>query len=112
MSTDMSLEKPSPELIEFEKLPRVDLDNFKRQLLRGRLQPLLPRQGQPPRRPDLLPGSCRARVLQPGVPRGTDLAVAARALPPRGGARAGPVVLPASPADAGVLGVPHGVDWA
>src|SRR5437016_6678668 len=32
MSTDMSVEKPSAELLEFEKLPRVDLDNFKRQL--------------------------------------------------------------------------------
>ncbi len=28
----MSIEKPSSELLEFEKLPRVDLDNFKRQL--------------------------------------------------------------------------------
>ena len=39
--------------------------------LRGRLQPLLPRQGPPRRRrPDLLPGPRLPRHVRPGVPRG------------------------------------------
>ena len=39
--------------------------------LRGRLQPLLPRQGRRPRRrPHLLPGPRRARHLRPRLPRG------------------------------------------
>ena len=39
--------------------------------LRGRLQPLLPRQGRrPARRPRLHPGPRRARHLRPRVPRG------------------------------------------
>ena len=42
-----------------------------RQPVRGRLQPLLPRQGRAGHgRPGLLPGPRRARHLRPGVPRG------------------------------------------
>ena len=49
--------------------------------LRGRVQPLLPRQGgRPPRRPRLHPGPRRARHLRPGLP----------GAPPRRG-RPGPV---------------------
>ena len=53
--------------------------------LRGRLQPLLPRQGRRRlRRPGLLPGSRLARHLRPRVPRGPARRGAARPLPPRG----------------------------
>ncbi len=79
------------------------------QLLRGRLQPLLPRQGPPRRRrPDLLPGPRLPRHVRPGVPRGPPDREPARRLPP--GAvppgRGAPVVPPSAP-HAGVLGVPH-----
>ena len=81
--------------------------------LRGRLQPLLPRQGPPRRRrPDLHPGARLPRHLRPGLPRGPARRDPAVALPPGGPARRrqGPVVVPAPAPDAGLLGVPHGVD--
>ena len=53
--------------------------------LRGRVQPLLPRQGRRRlRRPDLLPGPRRARHLRPRLSRGSADGGAPRALPPRG----------------------------
>ena len=81
--------------------------------LRGRLQPLLPRQGPPRRRrPDLHPGPRLPRHLRPRLPRGPAQRDPAVALPPGGAARRrpGPLVLPAPAADAGLLGVPDGVD--
>ena len=83
------------------------------QPLRGRLQPLLPRQGPPRRRrPDLHPGPRLPRHLRPRLPRGPADRGAALPVPPGGPARPGqrPVVVPAPPADAGLLGVPDGVD--
>ena len=81
-------------------------------VLRGRLQPLLPRQGPPRRRrPDLLPGPRLPRHVRPGLPRGPAQRGPARRLPPGAlapGRRA--VVLPAPAADAAVLGVPDRVD--
>ncbi len=66
-----------------------------RRALRGRLQPLLPRQGRRRlRRPGLLPGPRRARHLRPRVPRGPPDRGAARPLPPRGRRRR-PAVVPA-----------------
>ena len=85
------------------------------QPLRGRLQPLLPRQGPPRRRrPDLHPGPRLAGHLRPRLPRGPARRAAAAAVPPGGPARRGqgPVVVPAPAADAGVLGVPDGLDGA
>ena len=79
--------------------------------VRGRVQPLLPRQGpRRVRRPGVLPGARRPGHLRPRVPRGTAGGNAARrvpagAVPP--GRRA--AELPAPAADAGLLGVPHGV---
>ena len=85
------------------------------QPLRGRLQPLLPRQGPPGRRrPDLHPGTRLAGHLRPRLPGGPPRRAAAAALPAGGPARRGqgPVVVPAPPADAGVLGVPDRLDGA
>ena len=83
-----------------------------RRALRGRLQPLLPRQGPPRRRrPDLLPGPRLPRHLRPRVPRGPPDREPARRVPPGAvppGRRA--AVLPAPAADAGLLGVPHRLD--
>ena len=70
-----------------------------RQPLRGRLQPLLPRQGTPGRRrPDLHPGPRLPRHLRPVLSRGPAQRDAAVALPPGGPARdePGAVLLPAS----------------
>ena len=81
----------------------------RRVALRGRLQPLLPRQGPRQRdgRPDLLPGPRRAGHLRPRVPRGPPDRGAPRRLPAGEVARAvRPVVLPAPAAHARVLGVP------
>ena len=80
--------------------------------LRGRLQPLLPRQGPPRRRrPDLLPGPRLPRHVRPRVPRGPADRAAAGRLPAGALApRRRPVVLPAPAADAGLLGVPDRVD--
>ena len=51
--------------------------------LRGRLQPLLPRQGPPRRRrPDLLPGPRLPRHVRPGVPGGPAHRAPARRVPP------------------------------
>ena len=80
--------------------------------VRGRLQPLLPRQGPPGRRrPDLVPGARLPRHLRPRLPRGPADRAAAGRLPPGGQPpRRRPVVLPAPAADAGLLGVPHRLD--
>ncbi len=84
-----------------------------RQPLRGRLQPLLPRQGPPRRRrPDLHPGPRLAGHLRPRLPRGPAHRGAALPVPAGGPARPGqrPAVVPPPPADAGLLGVPDGLD--
>ena len=81
--------------------------------LRGRLQPLLPRQGpRGRRRPDLHPGPRLAGCLRPRVPRGSPQRGAALPLPPGGPARQGrrPAVVPAPAPDARLLGVPDRVD--
>ena len=79
--------------------------------LRGRLQPLLPRQGpRRGRRPGLLPGPRRARHLLPRLPRGPADRGAPRRLPPGAQPHPGPALVPAPAADAGLLGVPDRVD--
>ena len=80
--------------------------------VRGRLQPLLPRQGPPRRRrPDLVPGPRLPRHLRPRLPRGPADRAPARRVPPGGQPpRRRAVVLPAPAADAGLLGVPHRLD--
>ena len=79
--------------------------------LRGRLQPLLPRQGRRrQRRPDLLPGPRRAGHLRPRVPRGPAERRPARPLPARDDAGRGPQLVPAPAPDARLLGVPDGLD--
>ena len=91
--------------------PHFDLRLLGR-ALRGRLQPLLPRQVPPRRRrPGLHPGPRVARHLRPRVPRGPANRRPARRLPPgaQPSRRRHPVVS-ASAADAGLLGVPDGVD--
>ena len=83
------------------------------QPVRGRLQPLLPRQGPPRRRrPDLHPGSRLPRDVRPRVPRGPAVRRPAGRLPPGGVPRPAqrPVVVPAPAADAGLLGVPDRLD--
>ncbi len=80
--------------------------------LRGRLQPLLPRQVAPGRRrPGVHPGPRVARHLRPRVPGGPANCRPARRLPPgaQSPGRRDPVVS-ASAADARLLGVPDGVD--
>ena len=64
------------------------------------------------RRPDLHPGPRLPRHLRPRLPRGPADRGAALPLPPGGPARAArrPVVVPPPAADAGVLGVPDGLD--
>ena len=64
------------------------------------------------RRHHLLPGARLAGHLCARVPRGADLGRAAAELPPRAGRRRRPVVVSASVADAGLLGVPDGLDGA
>ena len=64
-------------------------------------------------RPDLLPGPRRARHLRPGVPRRSPDRGPARPLPTRDRPRArGSQLVPASAADARVLGVPRRSRWA
>ena len=83
-----------------------------RDAVRGRLQPLLPRQGpRRRRRPGLLPGPRLPRHLRPRLPRGPARRGPARRVP--AGAqppRRRHAVVPAPAADAGLLGVPDGVD--
>ena len=96
------------------RLLRLVLDAVRR-----RHQPLLPGPASRPqgdaarelRRPGLRPGAQLAGHLRALLPRGPAQRRAARQLPP-GGRRPGPVVLPASVADAGLLAVPDGVDGA
>ena len=78
------------------------------QPVRGRLQPLLPRQGpRRVRRPGVLPGARGAGHLRPGLPRGpADRAPAQRVPPGAVAPRRRPAVVPAPAADAGLLGVP------
>ena len=77
--------------------------------VRGRLQPLLPRQGPPRRRgPGLLPGPRLPRHVRPGVHgRPADRGGPGRVPAGKVQGRARPVLLPAPAADAGVLGIPH-----
>ena len=81
--------------------------------LRGRLQPLLPRQGPPRRRrPRLLPGPRLAGQLRPRLPRGPPERgrpgrLPPGVLPPRRDRRARPALLPAPAPHGGLLGVPH-----
>ena len=64
--------------------PPLDL-RVRRRALRGRVQPLLPRQGQRRlRRPGVLPGPRRAGHLRPRVPRGPADRGAPRRVPARG----------------------------
>ena len=80
--------------------------------VRGRLQPLLPRQGRRPlRRPGVLPGPRRAGHLRARVPRRPADRGPARSVPARGRRRR-PAVVPAPAAHAGLLGVPDRVDGA
>ena len=80
--------------------------------LRGRLQPLLPRQVAPRRRrPDLHPGARLPRHLRPRVPRGPANCRPTRWFPPGAQSpRWRPAVVPAPTPDARLLGIPHGVD--
>ena len=84
------------------------------QPVRGRVQPLLPRQGpRRVRRPGVLPGACGAGHLRARVPRGpADRGPAQRVPPGAVAPRRRAAVLPAPAADARFLGVPHGVDGA
>ena len=68
------------------------------------------RDDRPRRRRHLLPGPRRARHLRPRVPRRPPRRAAARELPPRAAAGRRAVVVPAPVADAGLLGIPDGVD--
>ena len=88
-----------------------------RQPVRGRLQPLLPRQGQRAgRRPGVLPGPRRPGHLRPGLPGGpAERGPADYFRLELQGRQAGsgrPVVVPPPPADAGLLGVPDRLDGA
>ena len=81
-----------------------------RRAVRGRLQPLLPRQGgRHARRPRVLPGPRRTGHLRPRLPRGPPRRRPARQLP-HGGRGRGHLQLPPPPAHAGLLGVPHRLD--
>ena len=81
------------------------------QPLRGRLQPLLPGQGRrPARRPHLLPGPRRARHLRPGLPRGPARPRTTSTTSAGRSAATGLQLLPPPAADAGLLGVPDGLD--
>ena len=81
-------------------------------LLRGRLQPLLPRPGRAGlrRRPGLLPGPRLAGHLRARLSRRPAHRGAARELPPRARAGRRALLVSAPLADAGLLGVPHGLD--
>ena len=93
-----------------DRRPHLDV-RVGRDALRGRLQPFLPGQEQRQRRrPDLFPGTRVPRHLRARVPRRPALGREARELPARAQAGRRPVVLPASVADAGLLGVPDGLD--
>ena len=80
------------------------------QPVRGRLQPFLPRQ-EPSRRrrPGLLPGPRLPRHVRQGVPGGPAVRPTWTASGRRSRTRRRHAVLPAPPADAGLLGVPDGV---
>ena len=93
-----------------DRRPHLDL-RVGGHALRSRLQPLLQGQGRRSRRRHhLLPGTRGAGHLRPRVPRRTTLGREARELPPRAEAGRRALVVSASLADAGLLGVPHGVD--
>ncbi len=81
--------------------------------VRGGVQSLLPRQGcRPRRRHHLFPGPRIAWNLRPGLPRRPHFGRAAAEFPSRAAADWRAVVLSASVADAGLLGVPDGLDGA
>ncbi|CAH0306146.1 hypothetical protein SRABI26_04694 [Arthrobacter sp. Bi26] len=80
--------------------------------VRGRVQPLLPRQGPPRRRgPGLLPGPRLPRHVRPRL-HGRPAVRGGPGRLPAGEVqgRPRPVLLPAPAPDAGVLGIPHGLD--
>ena len=84
-----------------------------RDALRSRLQPFLQGEGRRSRRRHhLLPGTRVARHLRPRVRRRTNSGGEARELPPRAEAGRRSVVVSASVADAGLLGIPDGLDGA
>ncbi len=91
--------------------PHLDL-RVDRVDLRGRLQPLLPRQGPPRRRrPDLLPGPRLPRHLRPVLPGGAAVRAPDGRVPPGALApRRRAVVVPAPAPHARLLGVPHRLD--
>ena len=92
--------------------PHLDV-RVRRDALRSRVQPLLPRQGRSQRRRHhLLPGPRGARHLRARVHRRPAAGGEARELPARAGGGRRPLVVSASVADAGLLGVPDGVDGA
>src|SRR5208282_5825420 len=101
-------------LLERAREQAVGVPGLRSQPVRGRLQPLLPRQGpRRVRRSGVLPGTRGARYLRARLPRGpadrgSAQRVPAGALAP--GRRA--TVLPPPAADAGILGVPHRVHGA
>ena len=64
----------------------------------------------PDARRHLLPGSCRARHLRSRLPRRAHRRDATREFPSRDAAGRRPVVVSASVADAGLLGIPDGLD--
>ena len=84
----------------------------RRDPVRGRLQPLLPRQGPPRRRgPGLLPGPRLPRHVRPRLHgRPADRGGHGRLPAGEVQGRPRPLLLPAPAADAGVLGIPHRVD--
>ena len=85
-----------------------------RRALRGGFQPLLPRQGRRTRGPRLHPGTCLAGHLCPRLPRTPPGRGRPRPVPPRDRHtrqhRPRPVVVSTPPTDAGLLGVPDGID--
>ncbi len=108
---------PRPAPRHRRRRPHLDL-RLGRDPLRGRLQPLLPRQGPPRRwRPGLLPGPRLPRHVRPRVPRGAAVRGPPRRLPPGEVARrrrlaAGLPVLPAPAPDAATSGSSRRCRWA
>ena len=102
---------PRPARRDRRRRPHLDL-RLVGDPVRGRLQPLLPRQGpRRRRRPDLHPGPRLARGLRAGLPRGAAHRGPARRVPAGEVApRRRAAVLPAPAADAGLLGVPDRLD--
>ncbi len=78
--------------------------------VRGRVQSLLPGQGQRDSgRRRVHPGPRLARDLRPRLPRGTPRGASSRRIPPRDRHRRAQLVSP-PPVDARLLGIPDGLD--